>query len=199
MKNTILHKSENGFSLMELLVSMICAAVLMLAVGVLSSMANSSFNKISSQQQIYNDISYGFKLMQNRVRGALGSVSKSTAPTTSWFNMSVSGTGTPEWLEVDKGAFGIYQSPGSTQKDFVYMSDKAADASVAANRETIFSVPDANLTLTVQCDCVRVSSTTYACSNPSCTNKPKSITMVLAGQKDNIPFDMESTIYRRNP
>ena len=166
MKNTTPYKSENGFSLVELLVSMLCASVLILAVGVLSSMANSSFNKLSSKQQIYNDISYGFKLLQFKVRNS---------------NSIVPGNKLPPWIanqhfliDNGNGVFGLYQTNAAVT-DLVYDD--------GVHKETIFSVPQPG---------------TVSLSFPvAMTNQ--AVTISLSGTKDNIPFDMETTIYRRNP
>ena len=166
-------RNKNGFSLTELLVSIVVASILILTIGVLSSIANGSFNKISSEQQTYNDISYGFKLMQNRVRIASSMSKTTTKPNPPWVNS--------EELVVDNVAFGLYQASGGTKRDFVYLADKNDET----NRETIFTVPDANLSWTLTC-------------NPSSCSSPKSITLILTGKKDNIPFDMETTVMKRN-
>ena len=63
-------RSKNGVSLVELLVSIVVASILILTIGVLSDIPQKSYKKINSEQQIYNDISYGFKLMQNKVRAS---------------------------------------------------------------------------------------------------------------------------------
>ncbi len=159
--------NKNESSLAELLISMIIAAILFLTIGSLSSIANSSYNKINKQKEIYNDISYGFKLMQNRVRGAVDTVKKETKPNPPW----VGG----EWLVADSAAFGLYKDLGNT--NFVYLANKNDES----KRETIFSVPGDNLNWKVTCQ-------------PSCT----SLALTLSGNKDNIQFDMGTTILRRN-
>ena len=167
-------KNINGFSLIELLIGILIAAILILTVGVLSSIAGSTFNKLNSEQQTHNDISYGLKLMQNRVRGAQSLVSKlSTKPNPPWVNQ--------EELIADNAAFGIYQVAGNAQKDFVYLADKTDES----KREIIFSSPDGNLGWTVNC-------------NPNCT-AATSVVVTISGTKNKVPFNMGTTILRRNP
>ena len=115
-------KNKNGTSLVELLVGILVSSILILTIGVLSETANRSYNKLYIQQQIYNDISYGLKMLQNKVRigGTLVAGNKS-AP---W----VSG----QHFLIGSGAFGLYQTSG-TVKDLVYDN--------GVTRETLFSVP----------------------------------------------------------
>ena len=181
-------RNKKGITLVELLVSMIVASILILTVGVLSSTANRSFKKLTSKQQIYNDISYGFKLTQNKVRASSG-IGKVLKP-----------NGTPwrsDKLVIGISEFGIYRN--GTSRDFVFIPDLSSETT----QEKILSVPDSNdsdsnLVMSINCDCTRASPTTYNCSNSSCTVTPKSVTLVLTGTKDNIPFDMETTILKRN-
>ena len=159
-------RNEKGFSLVELLVSIIVAAILILTTGVLSSIANRSYYKFNSEQQIYNDISYGFKLMQNKVRSAASMSKITTKPNPPWVN--------GEQLVIGTAAFGLYQAAGGTKRDFAYSANGTAET------EAIFSVPDANLTLTID------------------SISAKSVTITLSGKKDTIPFTIKNTIMRRS-
>ena len=188
-------KNKKGLSLVELLTSIVISSILILLIGILTSTANSSFNKYNREQAIYNDISYGFKLMQNKVRASTV-FSKALKP------------GTPalvDWrsdqLVVGAITFGVYRNlrNGKYYRDFV---------AATGTQELILSVPDDgdsdnNLLMTINgCDCTRNGPTIYDCTTPpattACSGTPKSATLVLTGKKDNIPFDMETTIAKRN-
>ncbi len=168
-------KNFKGFSLVELLIALICATILVLTAGVISSISLMSFNKVNNEQQIYNDLSYGLKLVQNRMRNADSSsvnfvTNKSNPP---WVNQ--------QQLIIGNEAFGLYQASGSTQRDFVHLPDKNNEA----NREVILSVPGADLHWNVTC-------------SPSCPS-PHYVTLTLNGEKNNKPFELQTTITRRNP
>ena len=156
-------KNKNGSTLIELLIGLIAAAVLVLTIGVLSSMANSSFCKLNREQQIYNDISYGFKLLQRKVRGAsLIAAGNKSAP---WLN--------GQHFLIGSDAFGLYQT-SATVTDLVYDN--------GITKETIFSVPQPG---------------TISLSFPVAITA-QSVTISLSGVKDNIPFNMQTTITKRN-
>ena len=160
-------KNKNGFSLIELLVSIIVASILVLMIGVLSSIANSSFNKVNNEQQIYNDISYGFQLIQNQVR--ISPTLSITAASGSWVSPRVS---------VSAGSFGIYRNTtySPATREFSYDN--------GTTREAILSVPDPN-------NSSAVLDLTAALS----TN---AITVTITGTKNNIPFNMQTTVTKRN-
>src|SRR5262245_40282490 len=63
-------KNKNGLTIVELLVSILIASILILMIGAMSMIANRSFSKVRDQQSVYNDLSYGFKLLQFKVRAA---------------------------------------------------------------------------------------------------------------------------------
>ena len=166
-------KNQKGFSLVEMLVSLIMAAILILTVGVISTIANSSFSRLNKEQQIYNDISYGFKLLQYKVR-ASSSIAEGnrSAP---W----VSG----EHFLVDTGAFGLYQT-NATTTDFVYDN--------GAQRETIFSVPQpGNITLSFPVAITSQSVTVRLVGK-------KLATVGSFGDRNYVSFDIQTTALRRN-
>ena len=158
-------KNKNGFSLIELIVSIVIASILVLTVGVLSSTANRSYNALNNKQQIYNDLSYAFKLLQYKVRGSTSIAAGNKA--SPW----IAGQ---HFLVGTNNTFGLYQTSG-TVKDLVY--------DVGGVRETIFSVPQPG---------------TIALSFPVAITAA-SVTISVSGVKDNIPFTMKTTIFRRNP
>lgn len=176
-------RNKSGFSLVELLVSIIVASILILTISVLSGTANSSFNKLNSEQQIYNDISYGFKLLQNKVRVASSiAVGDRLSP---W----ISG----QHFLIDSGVFGLCQysfsagqcQAGGTQTALVYDD--------GVKQDTILRVP---------------SSGTIALTFPAALTST-SVTISISGNiiisgltpdsQDNIPFNVQTTAMRRNP
>ncbi|MCK4882973.1 MAG: prepilin-type N-terminal cleavage/methylation domain-containing protein [Candidatus Omnitrophica bacterium] len=159
--------SRSGLSLIELLVAMLIAAILLLTVGVLSRISIVTQRRSFNEMQIQADISYGFKFMRNRIRE---------------YGFGTDTPGSP-WLSdrilVNGGAFGIYQKTNT--KDFVYALDAGnPDPDVM---KVILSVPNAgelNLDLPL-----------------SDLAPPRTITVQIDGEKNNIPFDMVMTVTKR--
>ena len=154
--------NKNGFSLVEVLVSIVIASILILTIGIISSIANGTYNKLSKEQSIYNDISYAFKLMQNKIHmSSTLAVGSNPSP---WI--------TNQHFVVDGGTFGLYQT-SATAKDLIYVS--------GGTTETLLTVPQPG-TITLS---MAITSGKY-------------ITITLSGKKDNIPFQMETAVLRRN-
>ena len=168
-------KNQKAFSLVELLVCLVIAAVLILTVGAISSIANSSYNKINSQQQIYNDISYGFKLLQFKVRNSTSAIASGNQPSP-W----ISGQ---HFLIGSSDVFGLQTSGSDT--NLVYDN---------GNTETILNVPAAVTTncsnLTTMINCINL---TFPVSMTA-----QSVTFRISGVKDKVRFDMQTTVLRRN-
>ncbi len=123
-------KNTHGHSLIEFLLAIMIASILILTIGTLSTIGNSSYKKLNSQQQIYNDLSYAFKLLQNKVRVA------KTLTLTNQPSPWISG----KHFLIDAAIFGLYQTNASTV-DLVYDN--------GVQRQTILSVPQpGTITLT---------------------------------------------------
>lgn len=125
-------KSNKGVTLVELMVVMVLTIIMLIAVGAVSGVGKVGYKKISDETVFYNDIAYGFKLIQNRVHSTNGSVSveSTTAP---WIGNR---------LEVGNEAFGVYDRVGD-RKDFVYLPDK--NDTDPANYQTILTVLDTDI------------------------------------------------------
>jgi prepilin-type N-terminal cleavage/methylation domain-containing protein len=120
-------KNQRGLTLVEMLVTLVIAAIMMLSIGVLSGMSNRSYARQREEAAVYTDVSYGFKLLQNRVHEG-GSLQV----------LSQSGQWQGNRLMISSHqVFGIYQASGSTTKEFVYLPDSTNEN----NREIILSVP----------------------------------------------------------
>ncbi len=172
-------KTRSGFSLVELLISLIVAAILVLTAGSLSSISLTAYNKEMNKQGIYNDLSYGLKLLRNRFRNAeASSVSKNTAAGNVWVGQTL--------LEIENQAFGIYQLNNSSPREFVFLADKSNQN----KREVLLSVPGSDFSWTVECD-----PSDCGASGPG----PKAVTVKFDGTKNKYPFHMETTVTRRNP
>ena len=63
--------SLTGFTLIELVVGLAIGAVIVLIIGVISSSGIGSYEKSRKEAEAYNDIFYGFSLVQRNVRQAL--------------------------------------------------------------------------------------------------------------------------------
>ena len=130
MKNL---KNNKAFSLPELLVSLIIMSIIILTIGSISGMANKTYGSLTNESQLYNDISYGFKLMQSKARAA-DTLSVDAA----------SGSWVSQCVKVNSQKFGIYRNTTYTpaRREFSYDN--------GATREVIFYVPDpSNLATTL--------------------------------------------------
>jgi len=121
-------KRKAGYTLAELLICIVISSMVILTIGVIAGISRNSYQRIRTEADVFNDIAYGFKLIQNRVRKAQ--------------NLSIVST-SGEWksdrlIINNKYAFGLYQANASDKKDFVFLPNKD-DATV---REVIFSVPN---------------------------------------------------------
>ena len=167
-----------GFSLIEFQVGILISAILVLTIGVLSSMAQSSYAKISKEETVFNDAAYAFKLMQNKIRSSTSMSVKGNPTNPPWkssqllfrYSQVVGGIETfPE------GAFGLYQANGSTTVDLVYMPDTSKSA-----KEVLMSLK---------------AGQTFSFTLSNITTQ--SLTVQLSGTKSGIPFDISNVVLRR--
>jgi len=100
-------KNLKGTTLIELLVVLIIGLTLLLAIGAISDIGKQTQRTLISEASIYNDIAYGFKLIQRR---AHGSALYSEPPPANWVGDRLI-TGTER--------FGVYVHPGG--QDFVHL------------------------------------------------------------------------------
>lgn len=162
-------KYDKGTTLVELMVVLAIGGLIISAAGSVTNIARRSHSKIARSATIYNDIAYGFKLMQRKIRESSNVVRNSTV-TNSWIG---------EKLNVDNHAFGVYSHSGSSQRDFVYLPDKNVDSI----RETIFSVFGSDLLNAVY-------TVNYA------LNETK-VGINLSGVRSSILFNMTTTVKTR--
>ena len=165
---------KNGFSLIELQVSILIASILVLTIGAISSISLKRYRNLQAEAKIYSDISYGFKLIRNRVR---------TSSSLSLLNAA--GNWKSERLvirkEAETMAFGIYQSDeDGAPLEFVFLQD----ASNENDREVIFTAKPSELSLIWSCDTANCLTAKY-------------LTVTLNGEFENQPFNIASTVSRR--
>ena len=164
MKNI---KDKRAFSLTEMLVSIVVAAILVLTIGVISSISTGTYAGLTKEAQVYNDISYGFKLMQNKVRSSNNQIIISP----------VSSPWVSQQLNVGANKFGIYQN--GSMNEFSYFD--------GVKREVIFAVPSNQV----------FNLTFPLFSTDSATVRVDGEILRVDGEKDKIKFDMSTTILRR--
>jgi len=152
--------NNKGITLVELLVSIIASAILMLTIGVLSELAVASSRELRLEADIFNDIMYGTKILQKKVRESANCIP--VTPGGLWIG---------ERLDCGIEAIGVYNNSGAYE--LVYMQDKTGTA-----REPILLVSDTNLGINF-------------------TLNSDAITVRITGSKDNIPFDIVSTVTTR--
>ena len=117
--------------MVEMLISILVASILMLTIGVLSSVATGTSTQLRREAEIFNEIMYAYKFIQKHVREA-SSCGQVTA-TSPWVNDKLS---CPQTSGVPGVAFGVYLN-GSTRQ-LVFLKDKNDDNV----REVLFEVPD---------------------------------------------------------
>jgi hypothetical protein len=116
---------KKGYTYTEMLISLAISSFVVLSIGAASNIGRRSYGKVVEETKVYTDISYGFKLMQNRIRQAKNLSTQ-----------AASGVWVSNKLIVNDGAFGLYRAAGSLTIDFVYLADKDNENV----REVIFSV-----------------------------------------------------------
>ncbi len=126
MNDIHINHNQRGFTLVELLSGLVIGLIVILTLGIISTISQRSYQKILRESNLYSDVAYGFKMMQNRVRTA-SSTSISTP----------GGVWQGDRLNISGQAFGICQADASATQNFVYMS--TADAN-CTNPEVILSV-----------------------------------------------------------
>jgi len=161
-------RNNRGFSLIEMQVSFVVATILILAVGAISSISTQSYNKIRNEATLYDDLSYGFMLVQNRVR-------KSDSPVEPPESMTDSRWVTGKRLVVDNAAFGLFKETGQSKTEFIYLPDKDD----LSTKEIIFEVED-----TDEIDLILATTVS-------------GVTLTLEGEKNEVPFDITTQIVRR--
>lgn len=158
---------------MELQVSLIISAILVLSAGVLVSFSTAKFNQLRKEAAVFNDISHAFATASHHVREAEHPPAIQISGTSSiWVNN--------EKLLVGNGATGLIRTTGPDPSyQWVYLPD----ASNEGDREVLFDIEQkdyarkpARLVLETSSDTVR---------------------MRFYGQKDEIPFDLATRIGRR--
>lgn len=125
--------NKRGFSLIELQISILIASVLVISIGMVSQISMETYNKYRQEAQIFNDISYGFKFLQSKIRG-----SGNVIPSTLVAETDYQWIGQP--LQIDNEVFGLYQKLNDEGRDFVYVKD----ADDITNRDTLFSLAAAD-------------------------------------------------------
>lgn len=167
-----MHKLKNriGVSLVELLVALLLCAVLVLSVGVISTISVRTTSKYKSEMDIYSDITYAFKLMQKHVR-EMDLTTDPLAPAGAWVSQRL-------LINYDSGkdcVFGLYQNAVTNSVDLVFLPDQ----SDVTKRDVLFSVPNpAAVALNV-------------------SRNGSAYTVRIQGTKNKIPFDMSTVILKR--
>ena len=61
---------KRSFTLTELVIGLAAGAIVILTIGVISSVGISSSNKLRKEAEVYNDIRFGFDLIEHSIRKA---------------------------------------------------------------------------------------------------------------------------------
>jgi len=171
-------RNTKAYTLVEMLISLVLGAILVLSMGAISSISNNSYRKVMAQAQVFNDIHYGIKFLQSHVRKA-----------SALYTETGNGSWVSQKLIVDHEAFGLFQN--GAQVDFVYLPDKDDEN----QREIIFSVSSpGNVTLDFYKPPAVVGG---AWPDVVVGDELEAIKAQLQGHKDRIPFDAATIIMRR--
>ena len=63
-------RNKKGFTLIEILITLIVASILVLAMGAISHISLTSYKRLRDRASIMSDVMYAFKFIQNRVHAA---------------------------------------------------------------------------------------------------------------------------------
>lgn len=180
--------NNKAFSMVELLVSIVVASIMILTIGILSSISNRTYHKLDKEQTLYNDISYGLKLIQNKVRSSI-TIPQISPFGGSWASQQLVMTNyddDPAKQVNFTSTFGL-QINGSN-RNFVYIADYTNNA--WDKTEIILSLPNNNdniLTFTSG------TNNSYK-AEIKCPSTPGN----TSNCKDKIDFDISTTITRRS-
>ena len=173
-------KKNNAYSMVEMLITLVILGIMILTVGAISQVSQSSHYKQRLELDAINDVNYGFKLITYDIRSA-SSISPLVAQTGNWRG---------NHIELVNGgltvAFGVYRT--NNVRDFVFIPDMTKDITNSNNRSIILSVPDTadsstNLSFVPTYDAV---------------NSPNKMIVEVSGTKDKLPFDLKATILKRS-
>ena len=127
-------KYQKGTTIIELLVVLMIRLTMLLAVGAISDIGKRTQYNLINESSIYNDISYGFKLIQRR---AHGSALDSEPPPANWIG---------DRLITGSERFGVYVHPGG--QDFVHLLSSGVRKTILSvlNPDTLSFIPSVNAT-----------------------------------------------------
>ena len=128
-------KNQKGTTLIELLVVLMIGLTMLLAIGAISDIGKQTQRKLIGESSIYNDIAYGFKLIQRR---AHGSALDSVGPPMNWVS---------DQLITGAERFGVYYHPGGM--DFVHLLGSGVRRTILSvqNPDTLSFIPNVNSTI----------------------------------------------------
>ena len=171
--------NKRAFTLVEMLVSMVVAAILMVIVGKLSDIAMSSSRRLRKESEMFSEIMYAFKKIQKYVREEPDICDKVSPP---------GSTGSNSWngniLECPPNqptqsgvAFGVWTGTAN-RRQLVYLKNKNS----TATREVLFEIPTTGTNSLTMTATLSVSGT---------------MGVGIQGEKDKIKFKLKSTITGR--
>jgi len=130
---------NSGFSLVEMQVALIAAAIMALAIGAVTSTGIDLFNKSRQEASSFDDMSYSFRMIQGEVRKS-SSISSATCSGTDW----VAGSSCLNVVfGATTGVFGVKQV-GSSERRFVYSvsgADQILFRMTTEDNNLAFSIP----------------------------------------------------------
>jgi len=128
-------KFKRGTTIIELLVVLMIGLTMLLAIGAISDIGKRTQRNLINEASIYNDISYGFKLIQRR---AHGSALDSEGPPANWVG---------DRLITGSERFGVYVHPGG--QDFVHLLGSGVRRTILSvlNPDTLSFIPNVDATI----------------------------------------------------
>jgi prepilin-type N-terminal cleavage/methylation domain-containing protein len=142
-------RRKRGFTLAELLITMIISAVLILMVGFLSQIAFSSHEQIKNEADVYSDLFYGLSRISFLARKAikLEPGAPSAAGTSNMLFVDYKDlVNCPPPLNVCKCAFGLYLEGGNMK--LVFIPDRTAPTVTETILENIDTASSPSFTVT---------------------------------------------------
>lgn len=179
--------NNRGFSLMEMEVSLVVAAILVLTIGVLSQISLQADTNKRRTAQIYYDLDYAVRMAQNKIRPS--SSIQAAIGMTNW-------VGTP--LMIDSGAIGLWDANAANggKRQFIYMSQYFPDP-LSGARDLLMEMPVVDSYNFLNFSYTFTGSAPYKQIQITISGEREMANNVTGNSRYHNPFSIQFTVTRR--